>query len=784
MSALPQRPDLVVFLTDGDPTARSTGATTFETGFPNGSYLALKPAFAGANALKGAGAHVLVMGVGAAVGTPDSAVRLRAISGPRAFPANPIFDADYSLITDFQQLQAALAELGRQVCSVGVNVKKLVDDDGNGTYTPSNGWNFSGTVGVAPGASDSFRWLLPGDEAGPPSGGNTRVGTTSTTFGGDGLLKFSWRPSPVTLASSLALTDTSRPGYHLAGVTCTKGGVEIPLPDTRTITLTGLQIGDAVSCTFKNQRDTGQITVVKHFDGPPTRVKLQINGVTKAVSDSADFGTGAVRLPVGTQQVSEEFATPSIGALYRSSYACEDGDGSTIATGNGTIVRNGVPLATGDDITCTFTNEKHLSIQVAKTADPDVVDQPGGEVKFGVTVVNTTDNPATVSNLVDDVFGNLDADAPGNPRWISSSCNTGAVLAPYDGDVGGADTYTCSFVGLVLGAPGDPHRDTVTAALTDENGDTVEKDATATVNIRGLAPDIEVTKTADPTVVQGSGPVTYTAVVMNASKVDPLRIDRLTDSIYGDLTDGDTQATCRYGDDVVQLPYSLPPGDSIVCTFEAVVSTSQIDTVTASGVDPQGVRATDSDNALVTVTPPPPVAPPPPDPVPPPVPNPPPVEEANAPAIGLVVDKIAPARAFSAPDGLAPLAYDIRVGNDGTSTAPRTTLRDPAPAGVTFLRVVHAPSQGSCAITGSGKLLTCSFGDVVPGQSIAVRIAAGVATTRHPITTTNVASAACTPTPASTCAASARASTRIVPPLTAPAHETKPPSRPPPAFTG
>ena len=136
VSALPQRPDLVVFLTDGDPTARSTGATTFETGFPEGSYLTLQPAFAGANALKNAGAHVLAMGVGAAVGTPNSAVRLRAISGPRPFPPNPIFDADYSLITDFQQLQAALAELGRQVCSVGVSVKKLVDDDGNGTYTP------------------------------------------------------------------------------------------------------------------------------------------------------------------------------------------------------------------------------------------------------------------------------------------------------------------------------------------------------------------------------------------------------------------------------------------------------------------------------------------------------------------------------------------------------------------------------------------------------------------------------------------------------------------------
>ena len=61
--ALSPKPDLVVFLTDGDPTARNTASGT-ETNFPNGSYDAMNPAFLNANSLKQKGVHILMMGVG------------------------------------------------------------------------------------------------------------------------------------------------------------------------------------------------------------------------------------------------------------------------------------------------------------------------------------------------------------------------------------------------------------------------------------------------------------------------------------------------------------------------------------------------------------------------------------------------------------------------------------------------------------------------------------------------------------------------------------------------
>ena len=124
-----------MFLTDGDPIARNPGP---DTGFPNGSYLAMNPAFTEANGLKASGLHMFAIGVGAALSNENSLVRLRAISGPKAFPQHPLLGADYTAISDFSQLQEALATIGRALCSVRARVTKLVDEEGDSWYTPAN----------------------------------------------------------------------------------------------------------------------------------------------------------------------------------------------------------------------------------------------------------------------------------------------------------------------------------------------------------------------------------------------------------------------------------------------------------------------------------------------------------------------------------------------------------------------------------------------------------------------------------------------------------------------
>jgi hypothetical protein len=490
---LSPQPQLVVFVTDGDPTARTVSGTA-QTGYPDGSYIWLKPAFDQANALKTPpGPHLFVLGVGEGLTSASSQIRLRAISGPNRYSAAHAFaDSDYLLLTDFHELETALSQISTAVCSVRVQVTKLVDEDANGTYVPQNSWNFDGTVTVSGGSPDSYRWLTPGTQVGPPSGGNTRTGTTATTLGEDGRTSFAWLPSPSTLSSTIELTDTGRTDYHFVSVSCAENGTDLPVPNEPTITLTGLAINADVSCVFKNQRDTGQLRVRKVFVGPPTRVSLRINGDTKITDDSQTFETRLVTVPARRHQVDENFVNPATAVLYRSSYVCRDQHDRIIRRGRGAVVARGVPVRNGDVITCTFTNEHDISLGVAKVADPTFVDEPGGEVKFTVAVHNPTPGPVTLTRLTDSVFGNLDAGAPASERsWITSDCVTGGTIEP-------GDTFTCHFVGRVTVTPDKPHEDTVTARITDLVGASRDEDADATVNGNDLLPSIRVEKTADP----------------------------------------------------------------------------------------------------------------------------------------------------------------------------------------------------------------------------------------------------------------------------------------------
>jgi uncharacterized repeat protein (TIGR01451 family) len=799
------QPELVVYLTDGDPTARNIASSPgFETAFTNGSYSVLNPAFDEANNLKSAQSargHVFVIGVGAGLSSANSQVRIRAISGQNQYPQHDLIGADYTLITDFSQLQEALAQMGHALCSVRVHVTKLVDDSGNGKYTAANGWEFSGEVTVSGQSNNNYRWLSPGQETGPPSGGNTRTDSTANKLGADGRLDFTWLPFPTTLTSQIVLTDKGRDGYHFAGVTCTKNTKPLEVQSdsaTGKVTITGLAINDDVNCDFKDQKDTGTLKVAKKFVGTPTSVSLLINGDKKKTSDELTFQTESVTLPVGTQQVSEQFTDPDLAPLYDSSYLCKDADGNPLKSGQGTDVAEGVPLKAGADVTCTFTNKKDTSVVIKKVADPTEVDEPGGEVTFTVTVTNTTNAAVTLTSLVDDVFGNLDSSSTDH-SWTSSTCKTGGSLAAKDTvEGGGPDTYTCSFVGNVTATPAKAHEDTVTVTITDKSGEKATDDSTATVNGRDVLPSIKVTKSADPGVLEGGGPVTYTAVIENTSAADALTIDQLADSIYGNLINGLHKASCKYGDADVNLPYNLPVGESLVCSFQVTVTTSQTDTITASGIDGEANRVTDSSDAIVTVTPPPTPTPPtptPPTPTPPtptpPTPAPPspappaPTPEPTPPApptpappgppvINLAVDKRAPATAHLDVGGRAAFAYDIRVRNDGPDTAPKVSLQDQAPAGVRFVKVTHQPSQTSCTIGGGGATLTCDLGDLIPAQSVDVQV--DVAVKAAPGSVTNKATASCKPEPTAPCQADDSATTRLLAPFRPPAVKPRPPA--------
>ena len=109
-------------------------------------------------------------------------------------------------------------------------------------------------------------------------------------------------------------------------------------------------------------------------------------------------------------------------------------------------------------------------------------------------------------------------------------------------------------------------------------------------------------------------------------------------------------------------------------------------------------------------------------------------------------------------DGRASFVYEIR--GSSTGPAPSATLRDVAPRGVTFTRIIDQPAPGVCSISRAGKLLTCS-GSLVAGQSYGIKVLASV-TASAGTTITNTAFAACRPVPAALCVASDSATTRLI----------------------
>ena len=94
--------DLVVFMTDGDPTARNDPPRDPITGLTEGDVVALQRAQIEADKVKIQKSHIFALGVGAAVNNEKSARRLTAVSGPDRYPDPADFSkADYTLEKDF-----------------------------------------------------------------------------------------------------------------------------------------------------------------------------------------------------------------------------------------------------------------------------------------------------------------------------------------------------------------------------------------------------------------------------------------------------------------------------------------------------------------------------------------------------------------------------------------------------------------------------------------------------------------------------------------------------------
>jgi len=137
-----------------------------------------------------------------------------------------------------------------------------------------------------------------------------------------------------------------------------------------------------------------------------------------------------------------------------------------------------------DDDSATVTVDDVLPvITVVKSANPNAVQEPGGDVAFTVIVTNdsVTTDPVTLTDLVDNVHGDLDG---------QGNCAVPQTLLP-----GGS--YSCTFTAFVAGDAGDTEVDTITATVRDNEGNNVDGADTASVVINDTAPLLRVRKTPD-----------------------------------------------------------------------------------------------------------------------------------------------------------------------------------------------------------------------------------------------------------------------------------------------
>jgi len=245
-------------------------------------------------------------------------------------------------------------------------------------------------------------------------------------------------------------------------------------------------------------------------------------------------------------------------------------------------------------------------LKVTKTANPTSHLEPGGTTTYTVTVTNVgidPNNPVTLVSLIDIPYGDITMKHGAITR---TDCSVPQSIPSDDGNIGGIDTYTCTFDTDVAGNAGDMVRDDVTASATDTRGNTITGTDFAEVTITDVQPVIDVLKTATPTTIdEPGGPATFTITVTNNSvSSDPVTIADdpqrdpvagLYDSIYGDLNG---QGDCT-------VPQTIAAGGSYTCSFTANVTGnsgySETDTVTASGTDDDGNPVSDSESATVTI---------------------------------------------------------------------------------------------------------------------------------------------------------------------------------------
>ncbi|MBX3285760.1 MAG: VWA domain-containing protein, partial [Actinobacteria bacterium] len=660
--------DLVVFITDGDPTYRNS---TSPDGHANdgshsisgdGSTIGvaanLDNAVTEATAMRNAGTHLFGIGVGLAQ-NGASEQRLNDVTGDEELTLNasgsvpPFGQGDYTITPNFAQLKTVVADFSRQLCGHTVNVTKFLQKADGTTVqaTASTPWEFTLTLDPAPG-----QWNNPPGVVGP---------TASLTTDANGGVSFVLDQATPPDDHLGDLVETPQDGWDYNGATCSvndfSGSDPMELFDSVGPNEPGsvgdpselldlpVSKGKALNCSVYNrERRPATISVAKSTvpAGQPGSFDFTLSQGQATVDTLTGLSHGDTQafdpVPEGSYSVTE---APAPGYLNTSA-TCDD-----LGTpGVEAVPADELSVTEGQNWRCSFVNDAQSgTIRVVK-------DAVGADGTFSFT-----------SNVPD--LGDFSLTTTGG------TASTQAITVP-------VGTYSVAET-----VPGG--WDLTGASCTggdDPSSITVSPAETVVCTFENTAPDptIVVAKSAGAaSVAEPGGPVTYTVSVTNTS-VEPVTVDSVVDSIDGgpdlDLTSVGgpiTATTC-----VALVGTQIVAGGSAGCTFTATVSGNGggtvADEVTVVALDSDENEATDSDGASVDVT-------------------------DVAPTVALT--KTPSVSAISEPGGA--VTYTLQVTNTGVEPLLVDALRDSIEGG---------PSFSVASVAGLVTATTC---DAVVGSTIA-----------------------------------------------------------------
>jgi LPXTG-motif cell wall-anchored protein/uncharacterized repeat protein (TIGR01451 family) len=595
------KPDLVVFITDGNPNKvidhqdvtydkgnPSLSANEYENKVPlrtdetsnANANQAANRAVANSNGLKAQGAHILALAVGDGLSGSATLDRLKRISGPDVFDGTGTFDIstdDVYKEADFSKLEAALREAAFQLCAPSVTVRKLVDltpDTGVSDALPGTGVDITAS-GISPTPS---AWVQ-------PSGATGTSATDSTD--GNGFVNFQWS-TPVPTASQVTITEEDPSTGPIPGLeyrpdltACTYRTPDQPNDQTLAI--------NPVTLGFSTTVPQDAIVTCTIYNVLPATPDIDIEKATNG--SDADTVPGP-SIPAGAP-VTWTYVVTNTGTVTLTNVGVSDVPAATITCPQSTLAPN-------ESMTCTASGTAALG-QYTNTATatgtpptgPNVTDADPSHY-FGVApgidiekATNREDADAAPGPLVE----------TGDPvTWTYVVTNTGNVaLDPVvvtDDQLG---TITCPASTLAVGASmtctasgtavAGQYENLATATGTTPTGTVTDTDLS---HYFGAAPAVDIEK-----LTNGEDADTPTGPLIEVGS-NVLWIYRVTNT--GNILLPTWMVTDDQGVTVDCPRVPLRPGDTATCFATGTAVAGQYSNIgTVDATDPAGTAVSDSD---------------------------------------------------------------------------------------------------------------------------------------------------------------------------------------------